>query len=536
MPNRSPVLLYSATISACSRMGIHAVIALKRAPAWDEPFQEYVCQMIKKVALFVGSLMGLLWCLNVAAQYAVQDIPNPKAQGQDYFVSDPDGNLSAGTRAELNDISIGIEKHNDSEFAIVVVNDYEGSDDFSFAMDLFAHWGIGKQGSNNGLLLFMSMDRREYRFITGYGLEGIFPDALLNQIALTYLVPYMKDGNTDMALLATAKAVESVFLSPTNELEFAQLQGYQPTFWNRHAAALEQSLLIMGLFAVAYVWMTQARKRVLKKFNLKVKAYKSPAFWYAFFTYLLLIFVSGFVILFSETHEQVYRMRNLPWFVAVFGALVLVYHYYGNRQLLKKSTKDSKMGLDMQVAYARSTLLPLLLTPFAYMAYFELNKQRKLASRRATPPNVPGEWTRVHRDTLKPAKLNTYLTELQQREEKLGAKSYEIWQAQGSEQFQLMDFAGDRSSDYTICPKCQGKTLKAPEIKVRQRATETATGTGERMQSCAFCDYTVSLGMVVLAKLSDSSSSGGSSGGGGSSSGGSFGGGSSGGGGAGGRW
>src|SRR5690606_9572429 len=134
-------------------------------------------------------------------------IPNPKSQGHGHYVSDPDGNLNASTIAQLDAISAGIEQANSSEFAIVVVNDYRGGSDFQFALDLFTHWGIGKQGSDNGLLLFLSMDRREYRFISGYGVGGIFPDALLNQIGENYLVPYLQAGNTDMAVLATAQDV-----------------------------------------------------------------------------------------------------------------------------------------------------------------------------------------------------------------------------------------------------------------------------------------------------------------------------------------
>ncbi len=69
----------------------------------------------------------------------------------------------------------------------------------------------------------------------------------------------MRAGNTDMAVLATAKAVESVFLSPTNEMELAGLQAYQPTFWNRHAAALEQILLVLAAYGVGFGWMSLAR-------------------------------------------------------------------------------------------------------------------------------------------------------------------------------------------------------------------------------------------------------------------------------------
>ncbi|MBV7483347.1 YgcG family protein [Bordetella sp. BOR01] len=495
--------------------------------------------MHKKLACVIAALAGLAWCLNAYAQYSVQSIPNPKTQGNDHYVSDPDGNLSGSTRAQLDAISTGIEHANGSEFAVVVVNDYQGDSDFSFALDLFTHWGIGKQGSDNGLLLFLGMDRREYRFISGYGVEGVFPDALLKQIGENYLVPYLKAGNTDMAVLATAKAVESVFLSPAHGLELAGLQAYRPTFWNRHAAALEQTLYVLAVFAVGFGWISLARKRVLKKYAVKRTEYKQHSLWYALFLFLFSLFLSLFVFLFMEVIERVYQFKNLPYFAAAFGTFLLLFHYYGCREFLKKSTRDKKTSLDMQVSFTRLSLVPLLLSPFTYKAYYDLGKNSKNARLRAIPPATAGKWSRVNRDAFKRADLKKYLNELQMREEALGAKAYEIWRDPDTGKTRIIEFAGDKAARYMACPKCHGRTLQKPEIKVRKRATRTQTGTGERMQECAFCDYAISLGMVTLAKLQgSSSSSGGSSGGGSSSSssGGSFGGGSSGGGGAGARW
>ncbi|MBO1114090.1 TPM domain-containing protein [Bordetella petrii] len=495
--------------------------------------------MHKKPGFLLAALIGLLWCLNAHAQYTVQSMPNPKNQGNDHYVSDPDGNLDSNTRAQLDAISAGIEHANGSEFAIVIVNDYQGDSDFDFALDLFTHWGIGKQGSNNGLLLFLAMDRHEYRFISGYGVEGILPDALLKQIGETYLVPYLKDGNTDMAVLAAAKAVESVFLSPSHQVELASLQAYRPTFWNRHAAALEQTFYVLAAFAVGFGWMSLARRRVLKKFAVKTAPYKSHSFWFALFAFLFALFLSLFVFVFLEVVDRVYQFNNLPGFAAAFGSLLLLFHYYGSNEFLKKSTRDKKTGLDMQVAFTRLSLLPLLLAPLAYKGYYNLARNSRNSRLRAVPPAAAGRWVRVNRDDIKRADMKQYLTEQQLQEEKLGARSYEIWRDQETGQTHIAGFDGEKIARYGVCPKCHGRTLQEPAIKVRKRSTRTQAGTGERMQECAFCDYKISLGMVALAKLqssSRSSSSGGSGGGGNSSSGGSFGGGSSGGGGAGGKW
>lgn len=65
---------------------------------------------------------------------------------------------------------------------MAIVDDFEGYDVFEFSLKLFNAWGIGKQERNSGLLLFIAKDRREYRFISGYGMEAIFPDVYLHRI------------------------------------------------------------------------------------------------------------------------------------------------------------------------------------------------------------------------------------------------------------------------------------------------------------------------------------------------------------------
>jgi uncharacterized protein len=62
------------------------------------------------------------------------------------------------------------------ETAVVIIRDFkEDEDAFAFATALFRHWGIGKRKANNGLLVFISTNRKQYRFITGYGVEGLLP-------------------------------------------------------------------------------------------------------------------------------------------------------------------------------------------------------------------------------------------------------------------------------------------------------------------------------------------------------------------------
>jgi len=494
--------------------------------------------MHKKFNFLIVSLVGLLWCLNVCAQYSFQSIPNPKRLGSDHYVSDPDGNLSRATIEQLDAISTRIEKANGSEFAIVVVNDYRGGSDFDFALNLFTHWGIGKKGSDNGLLLFLVMNRHRYRFISGYGVEGIFPDILLHQIGETYLVPYLKAGDTDKAVLAAAKAVESVFLSPDHAVEMADLEAYRPTFWNLHAVALSQCLFVLTIFVIGYGWLSLARKHVLKKYGITPSRYQGRDFWAALFGFFFILFISLFPIAFLEVAGRVYTFGNLPYFLALFCMLWLFFHSYTCLDFIQKSTKDIKTGLEMRVSFIRLTCLPLLLSPFAYKTYFDLARDRKKIRSLETPPDASGAWSRLNRNKVKPADLKKYLNKLQLQEEKIGSKWFEIWLNKETQETRVAEFPGKKIAKYDVCPQCHGQTLMKPVVEVRKRATRTRTGEGERTQECVFCGYQIDLGAVTLPMLSSSSGSGSGSGGGGSSSssGSSFGGGSSGGGGAGGSW
>ena len=92
-----------------------------------------------------------------ARQHSISSIPDPKKQGQDYFVSNPDGILSSSELTELNQIAKQIEATGKVEFAVVVINDFtQEDDDFTFAYALFNAWGIGKKDADNGLLLLVA--------------------------------------------------------------------------------------------------------------------------------------------------------------------------------------------------------------------------------------------------------------------------------------------------------------------------------------------------------------------------------------------
>jgi len=75
---------------------------------------------------------------------------------------------------------------------------------------LYQAWGIGKQGEDRGVLIFLALKERKIRIETGYGVEGILPDGRVGEILDRHVVPFLRAGDYGKGLLNAALAVSEV--------------------------------------------------------------------------------------------------------------------------------------------------------------------------------------------------------------------------------------------------------------------------------------------------------------------------------------
>ncbi|KAF0198097.1 MAG: hypothetical protein FD169_160 [Bacillota bacterium] len=113
----------------------------------------------------------------------------PTKPSQLIFVNDFANVLSTSQERELTQVLAAIEQVTGAEVVIVTVSSLGNDEAFNFAQSLYTTWGIGKAGKNNGLLIFAAIDDREFRFHTGYGLEGALPDSYLGSLYREYIIP-----------------------------------------------------------------------------------------------------------------------------------------------------------------------------------------------------------------------------------------------------------------------------------------------------------------------------------------------------------
>ena len=153
-------------------------------------------------------ILSLFVCFfTQAKEYTIKEIPMVHLQDRTRYVSNPDNILSATSVATMDSILYALEQKTGIQTLVVAVTGIEGGDCFDFAHRLGQEWGVGQKGRDNGLVILLSTDERCVQFATGYGLEGVLPDAICKRIQSRYMVEHLGKDDWDAGMVAGIRAV-----------------------------------------------------------------------------------------------------------------------------------------------------------------------------------------------------------------------------------------------------------------------------------------------------------------------------------------
>ena len=184
---------------------------------------------MRKTLLFLLTFLAVLVCLQAHAEvYTVNTVPNPKAQGQDYYLSNPDSVIDGPFESYVNSLCRLADEKSEAEVCVVLINRFdEGQwDAYNFALDLFNYWGIGKAGNNSGVLVFLAKDSRDIQIITGGGVEGLLPDAVCSEIWHNAADEYLSEGNYNEGVPYIVYNIVKILVSDEAQAEL--LLGWKP--------------------------------------------------------------------------------------------------------------------------------------------------------------------------------------------------------------------------------------------------------------------------------------------------------------------
>ena len=120
--------------------------------------------------------------------------PVPQLTGP---VVDTAGLLGAGDRRRLEDLARSARARENGEgvqLQYLIVPTLGGEPIEDFSIRVAEAWKIGSKGRDNGILVTVAPNDRQYRIEVGGGLEGEIPDVLARRIGAQIMAPAFRQG------------------------------------------------------------------------------------------------------------------------------------------------------------------------------------------------------------------------------------------------------------------------------------------------------------------------------------------------------
>ena len=456
----------------------------------------------KPTYLILAIVMSLFWPSLQALAFdladAVAAVPNPRAENHGW-VADPADAIRLG-RSELNGQIESFVQENGAEVAVVVLPSIGEFAPKQFATALFNHWGVGKKGQDNGVLVLHVLDQRRIEIETGYGVEGALPDVKCRWIVDDIAIPFFRLGSFSDGHIEIVQALIAGIRNP--DAERRQLTGNvirvpgsrvdpPPGGFEllpahpRPAESPETSFLP---FAVISIIALCAGGLMLLLYPLLSWRYRRSH---------------------PDPRDQMGYFRKRAW-------------------LLEAGAAGVVLGVAAWEWQGHGSLWSILASlPAGFLTHS--NRTRRIAHLRNQPRLDPATGEQMRR--LSEDEDDAYLAAGQIWEEKLGSMMFDVW-ISPSGYYRVEQYSGRNTA--TACDKCGYLTFRKTGVRVLSQSTNYTEGVAEDTYECANCGHNEILSRALpstgTSSSHDNSYSSGSSGGG------SFGGGSSGGGGAGGSY
>ena len=157
-----------------------------------------------KIRTLIIVLAGVFCALNIKAQkvFTPENLPKVHLQDRTKYVCNPSGILSQAATDSIDAMLYRLEEQTGIETVVAAVPSIGEVEAFDFCHNLLNSWGVGKKGKDNGLVVLLVVDQRMIQFYTGYGLEGVLPDAICKRIQVKDMIPYLEKNQWDEGMLA----------------------------------------------------------------------------------------------------------------------------------------------------------------------------------------------------------------------------------------------------------------------------------------------------------------------------------------------
>jgi uncharacterized protein len=156
-------------------------------------------------------LVALTLSLNLAlfAQDCIPSKPNPPR-----LVNDLANLLDDNSERQLENALVNFNDTSSTQIVVLTVKDLCGYDAAGFSYEIGEKWGVGDAKFNNGVVIMIKPkvgnDRGQAFIATGYGLEGVLPDATAFEIVNQGMIPFFKQNDYRSGIFTAAQTVMDI--------------------------------------------------------------------------------------------------------------------------------------------------------------------------------------------------------------------------------------------------------------------------------------------------------------------------------------
>jgi len=118
--------------------------------------------------------------------------------------------VDAASADSIESLALELREKTGAELAVATFPNLGGEEIEPAATELFAAWGVGRKGKDDGVLILLAREERRVRIEVGYGLEGPLPDGRAGAIIRRVMGPDLSADRFGPGLLRGARAVANV--------------------------------------------------------------------------------------------------------------------------------------------------------------------------------------------------------------------------------------------------------------------------------------------------------------------------------------
>lgn len=364
-------------------------------------------------------------------EYKVETIPNPQQAKVYGFVSNPDKILKPETELTINQMIDSLWRQSGTEIAVVAVHSIGYDDIDDFANRLYNYWKIGQKRQQNGVLILMVEDVKKIVIRTGYGAEGILPDAIAKRIITQVILPEFKKGNYDAGMIAGVDRVIRILRKEPFVVEKPDAVNWKQSI----PYAIGGYLLLILLVGL---WLQNSIRKINSNKALTTNLARYKAI--------------------KEENKAIYSLT--AWTIPFVALIAII--------------------LFARAAYVLFILpIPLVTLPVYWYGKWQMNRARKA-------PIVCNECGHTMH-LLSEKEEDKKLQLSQQFEEKLGSVDYDVFVCDNCKNEAI--FPMEKLDEYTHCPKCNTKAFALYSKKTIVSPTYINAGSEQVTYKCRFCGY-----------------------------------------------